>query len=160
VSKFSWYRRKYCAVDNKNMFSLLSPVIATHGNDSFSLPAFCMKRTLFTFGKFPPFLAPTPPPPAQFARVCTVEREREREEQVAYPSQRQALPFLLLLPLLRIKQLDARAKNQSWPDRICMKLNEEEKDFVCFPPSSGSLFSARCKSNLAPVRLLPARGYK
>jgi hypothetical protein len=46
---------------------------------------------------FPPFLAPTPP--AQFARrasVCTLE-----EKQVAYPSQRQAFPFLLLLRVLR-----------------------------------------------------------
>jgi hypothetical protein len=84
--------RKYGAVDNKNMFSLLSPVIATHSNDSFSLAPFCEKNLVY-IRKFPPFLAPT-----HHHRRTLLASARSREEQVAYPSQRQALPFLLLLP--------------------------------------------------------------
>ena len=157
VSWFSWYKEIWRSWQQKHVFiAVAGNCYAQRTATTHSLWLPFVKRTLFTFGNSLLFWHPH----TTTGALCSRLHGREKSRLHTHRSGRRSPFCCSCLPLLRIKQLDARAKNRLllWPDRICMKLNEEEKDFVCFPPSShsGSLFSARCKSNLAPVRLLPA----
>lgn len=128
----------------KSIFLWLSVLkmraVVVSANFTLNISLLCVRGCSLFIWKFA-LLAPTT------SAICApCNRLHARAEQVAYPSPRQALPFL---PLLYIKcSLALRVCEQKkcslwlWPEFECFKLNEEKKDFVCFPLALGCLFSA------------------